>query len=159
VNIRHNWKPFYAAWRQVFTYSISYCEDNIKCDSASSAPKCPLNNGVSIVQKLVVKLSNTSTTFWQQVEKKKWAYRMHPLSLRVSAMVFNATFYNISIISFSQNLGWRNNLYLSVILFFCLVLFCCFFVVFFLFVCFLFVLFCFSFLKFYFFCFFNYYFV
>ena len=28
----------------------------------------PLNNGVSIVQKLVVKLSNTSTTFSQQVE-------------------------------------------------------------------------------------------
>ena len=27
----------------------------------SNAPKCPLINGVSIVQKLVVKLSNTST--------------------------------------------------------------------------------------------------
>jgi hypothetical protein len=35
-------------------YSISYCKDNIKCDSASNAPKCPLNNGVPIVQKLVV---------------------------------------------------------------------------------------------------------
>jgi hypothetical protein len=45
----------------VFTYSISYCKDNIKCDSASNALKCPLDNGVSLVQKLVVKLSNTST--------------------------------------------------------------------------------------------------
>jgi len=34
--------------------------DNIEYDSASNAPKCPLNNGVSIVQKLVVKLSNTA---------------------------------------------------------------------------------------------------
>jgi len=33
----------------------------------SNAPKCPLNNGASIVQKLV-KLSNTSTTFSQKVE-------------------------------------------------------------------------------------------
>jgi hypothetical protein len=40
----------------VFTYSISYCMDNIEYDSASTVPKCPLNNGVSIVQKLVVKL-------------------------------------------------------------------------------------------------------
>ena len=30
--------------------------------------KCPLNNGVSIIQKLVLKLSNTSTEFSQQVE-------------------------------------------------------------------------------------------
>ena len=28
--------------------------------SASNAPKCPLDNGVSIIQQLVVKLSNTS---------------------------------------------------------------------------------------------------
>ena len=62
-----NWTPFCDAWRQVFTYNISYCKDNIKCDSKSNAPKCPLNNGVSIFQKLVVKLSNTSTTFSQQV--------------------------------------------------------------------------------------------
>ena len=33
-----------------------------------NAPICLLNNGVSIFQKLVVKLSNTSTTFSQQVE-------------------------------------------------------------------------------------------
>ena len=33
-----------------------------------NAPKYPLNNGVSVVQKRVVKLSNTSTTFSQQVE-------------------------------------------------------------------------------------------
>ena len=39
VNVRHN-----------CTYSISYCKDNIKCDSASNASKCPLNNGMSIVQ-------------------------------------------------------------------------------------------------------------
>jgi hypothetical protein len=32
----------------------------IKCDSASNAPKCQLDNGVSIVEKLVAKLSNTS---------------------------------------------------------------------------------------------------
>jgi hypothetical protein len=36
--------------------------------SASNSPKCLLYNGVSIVQKLVVKLSNTSTLFSQQVE-------------------------------------------------------------------------------------------
>jgi hypothetical protein len=53
--------------RSVFTYSISYCKDNIKSDSASNAPKCPLNNGVSIVQKLVVKLSNTSTMLFPPV--------------------------------------------------------------------------------------------
>jgi hypothetical protein len=46
----------------LFTYSISYCKDNIKCDSVSNDLKCPLNNGVSIVQKLLVKL------FSQQVE-------------------------------------------------------------------------------------------
>ena len=48
---------------------VTYCKDNIKCDSASNAPKCPLNNGskMSIVQKLI-KLSNTSTTFWHQVD-------------------------------------------------------------------------------------------
>ena len=33
----------------------------------SNTPKCPLNKGASIVQKLV-KLSNTSTTFSQKVE-------------------------------------------------------------------------------------------
>ena len=26
VNIRHNWKPFYAAWSKVFAYSIGYCK-------------------------------------------------------------------------------------------------------------------------------------
>ena len=30
--------------------------------------KCPLNNGMFIVQTLVVKIANTSTTFSQQVE-------------------------------------------------------------------------------------------
>ena len=68
VNVRYNWQPFCAAWRSDFTFSISYCKDNVKCDSASNTPKCQLYNGVSIVQKLVVKLSNTSTTFSQQVE-------------------------------------------------------------------------------------------
>jgi hypothetical protein len=61
VNVRHSWIPFCAAWRYVFT-------DNIKCDSALNDPKCPPNNGVSIAQKHVVKLLNTSTTFSQQVE-------------------------------------------------------------------------------------------
>ena len=51
---------FCAAWKLVYAYSISYCRDYIKCDSASNAPKCPLDNGVSIVEKLAVKLSNTS---------------------------------------------------------------------------------------------------
>ena len=36
----------------------------MECDSVSNAPKCPLHNGVSIVQKL---LSN-SPTLRQQVE-------------------------------------------------------------------------------------------
>ena len=35
----------------------------------ANAPKCPLNNGVSIVQKLVVKLSNTSTMLFPPVAK------------------------------------------------------------------------------------------
>ena len=48
-----------SALRLVLTYSIS--KDNITCDRASNAPKCPLENGVSIVQKLNVKLSNTLT--------------------------------------------------------------------------------------------------
>jgi hypothetical protein len=52
---------FCAAWRLVFTYSISYYKENIKCDNASNAPKCLQDNGVSIVQKLVVNLSRTST--------------------------------------------------------------------------------------------------
>ena len=75
VNVRHNiecqtrkLKANLCHLRASFTCSISYCKDNIKCDIASNAPKCLLNNGVSIVQKLVVKLSNTSTTFSQQVE-------------------------------------------------------------------------------------------
>ena len=48
---------------------ISYCKDNIKCDSASNVPKYPLNSGVSIVHKLVVKLSNTSTMLFPPVAK------------------------------------------------------------------------------------------
>jgi hypothetical protein len=48
---------------------IEIYKDNIKCDSVSNAPKCPLNNGVSIVQKLVVKLSNTSTMLFPPVAK------------------------------------------------------------------------------------------
>ena len=62
-----------------FSYSIS--KDNIKCDSASNAPKCPLNNSVSIVQKLVVKLSNTSTTFSQQVEIRGVSRRFNNIRL------------------------------------------------------------------------------
>ena len=57
-----------------FTYSISYCKHNIKCDSASNAPKYPLSNDVSVVQKRVVKLSNTSTMLFPPVAKTvlKW---------------------------------------------------------------------------------------
>ena len=67
-NVRHNvgcrtrnLDAIFVARRKCFTCSISYWKDNIKCDSASNAPKCSLNNDVSIVQKHVVKLSNTST--------------------------------------------------------------------------------------------------
>ena len=52
-----------------FLYIISYYNDNIKCDSASNAPNCPLNSGVSIVQRLVVKLWNTSTMLIPPVAK------------------------------------------------------------------------------------------
>ena len=58
ISIRHNWGPFCAVWRYFFTNNISYCTDNIKCDSASNVPNCSLNNGVSIVQNL---LSNSQT--------------------------------------------------------------------------------------------------
>jgi hypothetical protein len=71
VNVRHHVGKLGAILCRLkvsFYFSISYCKDNFKCDSASNAPKCQLNNGVSIIQKLVVKLSNTSTTFSQQVE-------------------------------------------------------------------------------------------
>ena len=34
----------------------------MECDSASNAPKCLLNNGVFIVQKLLSNSLNTSTT-------------------------------------------------------------------------------------------------
>ena len=47
---------------------IRLYKDNIKCDSASNAPKCVLNNNVSINQKLV-KLSNTSTMLFPPVAK------------------------------------------------------------------------------------------
>jgi hypothetical protein len=74
-NVRHNvgcrtrnLDAIFVAWRKCFTCSISYCKDNIKFDSASNAPKCPLSNDVSIVQKHVVKLSNSSTMFSQQVK-------------------------------------------------------------------------------------------
>jgi len=39
----------------------------------SNVPKCPLNTGVPIVQKLV-KHSNTWTTFSQQVEIALWKW-------------------------------------------------------------------------------------
>ena len=51
-----------------FTHRISYCKDNIKYDSASNASKCPLTNAMSIVQKLVVKLSSTSTMLFSVFE-------------------------------------------------------------------------------------------
>jgi hypothetical protein len=38
-------------------------------DSASNVPKCPLSNGVFIVQKLVANLSNTSTMLFPPVAK------------------------------------------------------------------------------------------
>jgi hypothetical protein len=52
-----------------FASRISYCKDNIKCDSASNAPKYPLKNGVSIVQKHAAKLSSTSTIVQHYVIK------------------------------------------------------------------------------------------
>ena len=41
-----------------FLLIACYCKDNIKCDSASNAPKCPLNNDVSIFKNV---LSNSQT--------------------------------------------------------------------------------------------------
>jgi hypothetical protein len=52
--------------------------NNIKCDSVSNAPKCLLNNGVSIVHKLVVKLSNTSTMLFPPVAKMASNYDVPP---------------------------------------------------------------------------------
>jgi len=65
VNVRHN----VGKLETILCYSISYCKDNIKCDSASTVPKCPLNNGVFIIQKRVVKLSNTSTMLFPPITK------------------------------------------------------------------------------------------
>jgi hypothetical protein len=47
---------------------ISRCRRLVK-SFRSNAPKYPLNNGVSIVQNLVVKLSNTSTMLFPSVAK------------------------------------------------------------------------------------------
>jgi len=54
------------------------------CDSASNAPKWPLNNDLSIVKKIVVKLSNTSTMLFPPVAQNgfQFSYIMtyiHPL--------------------------------------------------------------------------------
>ena len=54
--------------------------ENIKCVSASNAPKCPLNKGVYIFQKLVVKLSNTSTMLIPPVAIMTY---IHPLVFKV----------------------------------------------------------------------------
>jgi hypothetical protein len=40
---------------------IALAMDNIKCENVSNAHKCPLNNGVSIVQQLVVKMFESLT--------------------------------------------------------------------------------------------------
>jgi hypothetical protein len=52
---------------------------NIKCDSVSNDLKCPLNNGVSIVQKLLVKLSNTSTMLLPHVANTVFNYALSHL--------------------------------------------------------------------------------
>jgi hypothetical protein len=46
--------------------SISYCNDNIKCDSASNAPKCPLTN----VQKFVIKLATLRQCYFHLLQKR-----------------------------------------------------------------------------------------
>jgi hypothetical protein len=93
VNVRHHVGKLGAILCRLkvsFYFSISYCMDNFKCDSASNAPKCQLNNGVSIVQKLVVKLSNTSTTGGNSiVEVSVFVYYTHifdynPIGVSVS---------------------------------------------------------------------------
>ena len=38
------WKPFYHAWRYIFTYSTIYCNGNIKCYSANRQFKIMLSN-------------------------------------------------------------------------------------------------------------------
>jgi hypothetical protein len=51
-----------------FLISLVIVRITINVRVRQNVPKCPLNNDVYIVLTLVVKLSNTSTTFWQQVE-------------------------------------------------------------------------------------------
>ena len=51
-----------------FLISLVIVRITINVRVRQNVPKCPLNNEVYIVLTLVVKLSNTSTTFWQQVE-------------------------------------------------------------------------------------------
>ena len=64
VNVHHyvgcripNSEAILSPLRTSFTFSIIYWKDNIKCDSVSNAPKCPLSNAVSIIQiHVVIKL-------------------------------------------------------------------------------------------------------
>jgi hypothetical protein len=77
------------ACRLVFTCRITYFNDNIKCFRATNAPKCPLNNDVSLIHNLVVKLSNTSTTGGNNIVEvfesftTRFAYTVQVTMLRI----------------------------------------------------------------------------
>ena len=65
VNVRQNWKPFCAAWRYITLVIVRITLNVIVRQMFLNVR---LSNDVSNIQKRVVKLSNTSTTFSQQVE-------------------------------------------------------------------------------------------
>ena len=53
--IRKSWcllirKSWCQSSMQVFTFSIIYCKDNIKCNCVSNISTSPLNNGAYIIQ-------------------------------------------------------------------------------------------------------------
>jgi hypothetical protein len=106
---------FCAAWRLIFTYSISYCKGHIKCDSASNAPKCPLDNGVSIVQKLVVKLWNTLTMlFLASKICRYWYYSYQGFTSGKYAGVNHNVGKNSLFISFMFIYRWKNMKFIEI---------------------------------------------
>jgi len=112
-NVRHNvgcrnrnLDDIFVTWRKCFTCSISYCKDNIKCDSASNVPICPLNNDGSIVQKHVVKLSNISTMFSQQVKIRRIS---EALSLRKKHFSFCHIYRREKHITECSKINYKSN--------------------------------------------------
>ena len=71
------WTPFLSLEGNVLLVALVIARIiYIKCDSASNAPKCPLNNDVSIVQKHVVKLSKYFNNVFATGENNV-GYRRH----------------------------------------------------------------------------------